>query len=567
MGRRFLRGFALLALVAALGVAAGCGGSSSSDETTAPTTSADTGPAETSSGDETAAPAGASTLTWTRLSDTPPCFHPICFQTGNQYMVLQLLYNTLVKRGPDDKTVIPDLADTWEVSDDGTEYTLHLNPDAKWHDGTPVTADDVLFTINQAAQFADDYVGTYPITNWLLLEGADTVKGTTNPVPGAEKVDDQTVKLTLAEPNGWFLFNLADPAYSILPKHLLEGETAETLKASKFVTGEGTVGSGPYKLGKFVPDQYMEFDANADYFKGQPQIGKLIMRLAVNPDVAGAQLESGELDLVFDLKPSDYQRLSENEDLQAVQIPGVGQQFLQFRTDNPVVADPRIRQAIYYAFDRGTLLETVFQGAGRELWVDAGLNPDAAGLDKYDHDPEKAKQLIAEAVADGKFDQNAPIRVIYYPEEPGWPEIAAALQNDLKAVGLNVVLEPSDAAAWEARLAEDNYEITLNCCGSGGLSPDIDSFVFDCEAPVATMYANCEVTDLYNQARATVDPTEQAALYDQVAQILNRDVPYGWLWAVANTHAATKDLHGAEWYPNARESFSQIEKWSLAPGS
>ena len=102
-----------------------------------------------------AAQGAPDTLTVTRLSDFPTCFHPICFQTGNQYMNFQLLFNSLIKVDSDEATIIPDLADSWEVSPDATVFTFKLNPDATWHDGTPVTADDVIFTAATAAQMAE----------------------------------------------------------------------------------------------------------------------------------------------------------------------------------------------------------------------------------------------------------------------------------------------------------------------------------------------------------------------------------------------------------------------------
>src|SRR4029079_13761133 len=130
------------------------------------------------------------------------------------------------------------------------------------------------------------------------------------------------------------------------------------------------------------------------------------------------------------------------------QIPGVGQQTLQFLTTNPQVSDPRVRQAIAYAFDRKTLLETVFQGAGRLLWVDAGFNPDDPKLEHYDFNPDKAKQLLAAAAADGQYDPNTPVRVGYSTQQAGWNDIAAALDANLTAIGMKHTMVPSDDAAW-----------------------------------------------------------------------------------------------------------------------
>ncbi len=505
------------------------------------------------------------TLLVTRISNMPTCYHPLCFETGNQYMNLQLVFNTLVKVDVDESTFIPDLADSWTVSADAKSFTFKLNPKAKWHDGTPVSSDDVIYTAATAAQMADDYVGTYPVKNWLVVDGADAVKGTANMPVGLVKVDDHTVTFNLAKPDAVWLRNLTDPAYVILPKHLLDGKDAATLKAADFTMGKGTIGSGPYKLEKFNPDIAAEYVANADYHKASPKISKIIYRLGVTPETAAAQLQSGELDMVFDLPPGDFDVLKDVAGIKVVRVPGVGQQSLQFPVDNPQVADKRIRQAIYYGFDRRTLLDTVFQGAGKLLWIWTAYDEMNPNLDQYKFDPEKAKELIGDAVKDGKFKLAQPIRVIYISDEPGWGDIAAALQNDLTALGLTVELVPLDGAGWQAMLEDHTkYEITLQCCGSN-LYPDKASGAFSCEKPRGTNYANCELDKLFVDARETGDAVKQASIYAQIAEILNEDLPYNWLWAVANTHANSTTIGGFTYYPNARESFSQIEKWTLTP--
>jgi len=512
-----------------------------------------------------AAQGAPDTLTVTRVSDFPTCFHPICFQTGNQYMNFQLLYNSLIKVDTDESTFIPDLADSWEVSPDATIFTFMLNPDATWHDGTPVTADDVIYTAATAAQMAETYTtnGTYSIANWTAVLGADAVAGTTDIPEGLKKIDDHTVEFTLAAPNAVWLRNLPDPAYMIMPKHIFEGMDAAAIQASDFANGVGTIGSGPYKLVSFTPSVGIEYTANEAYHKGAANIPKLIFKLNVTAETAAAQMQSGELDMAIEMSPGDQEVLTGVEGIDVVNVPGLGVQFLQFAVDNPVVADKRIRQAIYHAFDRRLLLETAFGGAGALLWGPGAFDLEDPALDRYEYDPEKAMALIAEAVAEGTFDQTKPLRVIYYPEEPGWMEISAALQNDLSAVGLNVQLEPSDSAGWTAKLPDTTaYEISLQCCGSF-YHPDRNSGMFNCETPIATMYANCEMDALFKAARETGDAAEQAAIYAQIALILNTDVPYNWLWFKANTNANTTALSDFAYYPNARESFAQIETWTL----
>src|SRR5262249_47523130 len=149
--------------------------------------------------------------------------------------------------------------------------------------------------------------GTYPITAWLATKTVETV-------------DPNTVKFTLNAPNSVFLENLTDPAHTIMPKHVLSSISGDSLANSDFATGKKVVGSGPYTLTSFTPDQVIEFDANPNYFMGAPQIGKLFFRVKVSPDVAAAQLQSGELGLGLELRSTDYQVLQNAPGIKAVQI-------------------------------------------------------------------------------------------------------------------------------------------------------------------------------------------------------------------------------------------------------
>jgi ABC-type transport system substrate-binding protein len=500
-----------------------------------------------------AAPSGGAAsgqLTYTIMNDFPSCFHPICFQTGGQFGVFEMLYSGLVKRDQTEK-IIPSLAESWDITPDATTFTFHLNKKATWSDGQPVTADDVVFTVTEAKKNAEIYVtnGTYPITAW-------------NATKTVEAVDANTVKFTLNAPNAVFLENLTDPAHMIVPKHVLSALDGATLRENDYNKGKGVIGSGPYTLAAFTPDQVVELHANPNYFLGAPKIAKVFYRLKVSPDTAAAQLQSGELGLVLELKPTDFGVLKSAPGIKAVQIPGVGQQTLQYQTQSKQMSDARVRQAVNFAFDRKTLLATVFQGAGRLLWIDAGFNPDDPKLEHYDFNPDKAKQLLAAAAADGKYDPNTPVRIVYSTQQAGWNDIAAALDANLTAIGMKHTMVPSDDAAWTTTVGGTDYEISLQCCGSPGLGPWKAPGIFT--GKNGTRFSDPALTKLFEQAAQAGDPKVQADLYAQAGQLINQAAPYDWLWAVAHTDAYTDKLTPII-YPNARESFASIEQWTLAP--
>jgi peptide/nickel transport system substrate-binding protein len=349
-----------------------------------------------------------------------------------------------------------------------------------------------------------------------------------------------------------------------MPKHLLDGQTGDVLKASDFVTGKTPIGSGPYKFVSYTPDQNIEFDANPDYFLGSPQIGKIFFRLKVNPDTAAAQLQSGELGLALEMKPSDFEVLSTAPGIVVKQVPGVGQMTLQYNTKAPQMMDARVRQAINFAFDRKTLLETVFGGAGRLLWIDAGFDPNDPELEKYEHNPDRAKELLAEATAADAYDPAVPIRIIYSTQQVGWNEIAAALDNDLTAIGMAHEMVPSDDAAWTAAIGAFEYDVSLQCCGSPGLGPWKAPGIFNSVNPVGTRFGTPELDALFKRAAESGDVAVQQEAYRDAGRIINEGAPYDWLWAVAHTDAWTDKLTPII-HPLARESFAQIEKWTLAP--
>jgi ABC-type transport system substrate-binding protein len=547
-----VRAMTLAAIAALVFQACSSTPGASTAPTAAPSAAATAAPATAAPTTAPSAAAGGGQLTFSEISnDFPTCFHPICFQTGDQFMVFQLLQTQLVKRDETEK-IIPSLADSWDVSPDATTFTFHLNKSAMWSDNQPVTADDVVYTVQEAIKDKDIYTtaGTYAITAWLATK---TV----------EAVDANTVKFTLNAPNSVFLENLTDPAHTIMPKHVLSSIPGDQLTNSDFATGKGVVGSGPYTIKAFTPSQTIEFTANPNYFKGAPKIPSLIFRLKVNPDVAAAQVQSGELGFALELKPTDKQVLEKVPGIKVVLIPGVGQQTLQYLTTAKQMSDPRVRQAVNYAFDRKTLLETVFQGAGRLLWIDAGFDPTDSELDHYDFNQDKAKQLLADAAKDGKYDPNTPVKVVYSTQQAGWNEIAAALDHDLTAIGMKHTMLPSDDAAWTALVvAGTDYDISLQCCGSPGLGPWKAPGIFTGKS--GTKFSDPALSKLFDQAAQTGDAAKAADLYKQAGRIISKAAPYDWLWAVAHTDAYTDKLTPLI-YPNARESFAQIEKWTLAP--
>lgn len=546
------RGLIAVAVAAAIGLAA-CGGSSSSG--------GDAAGGDTKGGGGGGAPADAQ-LTFTRLGDNTPTFGPTSQNTGNDAITNSLILSNLVKVAPDEKTIVPDLAEKWEASPDAKTFTFTLRQGVKWSDGEPFDADDVVFTLTQAAHFGPTaYIGYVP-TQWFQVKGAADAAGTTDPIEGVKALDPNTVEITLDKPNAEFIRNLTDAVYSIVPEHVLKDTTDKTIKSAEF-TKTNPVGTGPYTIEKYVSNQYIQFKANPEYFGGAPKIGTLFFKLAVKPETAVAQMESGELDFVLGFNPTDEGRLKKVDGLKVEYVVSPAAQFLQFRVDNPQVADKRVRQAVYYAIDRRAMLQNLFGGNGEVLVTLPGFKQDDPNLNQYEHDPAKAKQLLTEA----GFDFKQPLKLLYSPDiDPFWKQMAPVIQQNLKDAGIDAQLDPVDAAAWSAKLSEKKpaFAMTLNSGGAMGLSPDRSSIYFNCKTPLSTYYANCDLDDLYVEARSSPDDAVRAPVYAKIAKILNEDVPNLALWQTSSLDAYTERLGGTfAIFSNDRDTFFDVANWTL----
>ena len=256
-----------------------------------------------------AAPAQNS-VTMTRFAEYAPFFHPNNAQS-NQYILFYALFNQLVKLDLTDETLlklVPELAVKWTISPDGTVYTFNLRKDVNWHDGVKFTADDVVYTATYAAENQGAFIGFKPA--FFSLKGATEANaactvaqtaakcGGTAPLEGVKKIDDYTVQFTIEKPNANFMRFMADAPSSMMPKHLLAGQTADQINKGEFKTKP--VGTGPYKMVSVRPGQFVELAANPAYFKGAPKIAKFFY-MDITPETALAQLQSGQLDIALNV--------------------------------------------------------------------------------------------------------------------------------------------------------------------------------------------------------------------------------------------------------------------------
>src|SRR5262245_53881473 len=258
------------ALIAAIAlIVAACGSAAPSASPTAAGTSA--APATSAPASESpSAAARPSLLRVSRISDFLPSIHPVQLGTGNQELMADILFSTLVDVDSDEVTILPDLAEKWTVSDDAKTYTINLNPAAVCTGRQQVSADDVLFTIAWANPNPEAYK-QLGVVAFQSVVGGKEVKGTTDIPTGVKKIDDHTVEITLVNPDSTFLRRLAGAVYYIWPKHVLDGLTAAEAETCDFCLGVAgkTPGSGPYDITTSISATGAGFTAKKGYWKGK----------------------------------------------------------------------------------------------------------------------------------------------------------------------------------------------------------------------------------------------------------------------------------------------------------
>lgn len=499
-----------------------------------------------------------------RESEFQPNFNPMQVSTGTQTQICDLVFGRLLKVDTD-LNLIPDLAESFEISDDATQFTFTLRGDAVWHDGEPVTVDDVIFTYKLGMQPAA------AARQWGKLSqivGAQEFnEGTSDEVAGLERVDDQTVRITLATPNVAWLFGTAasNSLMWILPEHILADADPAELEQHPFMLAPD-VGSGPYRFVEYVPDQYVQFEANPDFYLGAPNIGQVFLQLAV-PTTQLAQLESGQLHLMPRMSPRDGDRLQGDPALRIEAAPGVG--VFQIAINNERFPDKRVRQAMMYAVDRQALLDVVELGQGR-LVDSTVIGPEWAtydDLNSYAYGPDRARELLAEA----EWDSSQTISLTWSQGFQAIELAAPVFQQQLAEVGITIELAPLESSAYlQAVVTEPDFDMAWFGGGSYGMDPDVSSAYYLCAAFTpgggnTTHYCNPELDELLVAGRGTPDLDERAEIYHQVALILNEDVPTIFLWSNNLIWGMNATLEGVRPGPN-QYIWWNIQEWSLAEG-
>jgi peptide/nickel transport system substrate-binding protein len=459
-------------------------------------------------------------------------WHPSVFAESN--LINRVLFDGLTKPGHD-LSPTPDLAEDWDTSEDGLVWTFHLRKDVKWHDGEQFTADDVAFTFNEIVLNKD-----------LGANGA----GRYEKVKNVEVINDYTVQFNLTTPYA------ALPSYlsynsEIIPEHIFAGEDPWNLTS---FNKENPVGTGPFKMKSYTSGQGLVLERNEDYFGDVAFLDELEYKVLSDTNTHVAQLLSGELDIFALGDTSSLERIKNSE---GISISGAERPQFYWLIANQKLEkfqDKRVRQAILHAIDRQNIIDIVLNGYATV--ADAGIAPALGSyytddVKHYEYNPEKAKELLAEAGwedtnGDGFVDKEGKNFTIDFAIgiHGDLESIAQLVQQYLIDVGLDVELNTME---WNTMIdqvvVQRDYELSLNWWLYTA-DPDLLTYMASYGDRNLPAYSNEELDRLLEAGSETSEVSERKEIYIEAQKLMAEELNYIYLWYPQEIRVSQEKLKG-----------------------
>ncbi|MGG5808184.1 ABC transporter substrate-binding protein [Falsiroseomonas sp. CW058] len=416
----------------------------------------------------------------------------------------------------------PELARSWTVSQDGREYVFRLQENVRFHDGRPMTADDVIFSVMK-----------------FHMEVSPRARGIFQLIETAEAPDPHTVRLVLRRPFQPFLLMFDATACAIVPKHLFDGQDYRTAPAV-----QRPVGTGPFRFTEWQRGNFIRMDRFDGYWKpGQPYLDAIIWRIVPDSQSRRLALETGQVQLTTsgDVEPFDVPQLRQRPNLN-VRTDGweyfAPLAWIEVNHRVAPLGDPRVRRAIAHAIDRNFIAQRLWFGVGKPA-----TSPIASATRFHDpsvalpaHDPRAAMQLLdAAGLRPNAQGVRATIKHLVLPYGEVWVRLAEYIRQSLRQVGIAVELESTDAGAWARRVGNWEYETSINFLYQFGdptlgvertyVSSNIQRVLFTNTGG----YSNPRVDALFQAARESGVEAERRAAFSEVQKLLAEEMPQIWL--------------------------------------
>ena len=474
-----------------------------------------------------------------------------------------VLMNRLVEFDAQSGKVVPSLAESWKISDDGLTYDFKLRPGVKFHHTEyfnptrDLTAEDVQFSFQRMLDPANPWhkvaQSGFPHAQSMQLPAL---------IKAVETPDALTVRFVLTHPDSTFLATLSMGFASIYSAEytaqLLKAGTPEKLNSQP-------IGTGPFVFKRFQKDAVVRYAANPDYFAGKPGADALVFAITPDANVRLQKIKQNECQITLSPKPLDIQAASKEPALNVVKNAAFMTAFLAINTQHPPLDKPEVRQAINLAFDKQAYLKAVFEDTAEPA---NGIYPPntwgyAKDLPGYPHDPAKARELLAKVGLKDGFSTTIWTRPSGSLLNPNPSAGAQLLQDDLAKVGIKAEIKVIEWGELIRRAKAGEHDLLF--MGWAGDNGDPDNFLspqFSCAAVTSgtnfSRYCDPTLDKLITTGKAASDQAQRISLYQQAQTLIQQQAV--WL-PLAHPTAAALTRKGVEGYqvsPFGRQDFSRV---------
>jgi len=458
----------------------------------------------------------------------------------NSNRVSRRIAETLVAFAEDSTKIVPGLAESWTISNDGLQYTFKLRKGIAFHDGTPLDAAAVKFSIER--QFNPDHpankLGKYPFANYFFGN-----------VKAVEVLSPERVAFLLKEPRASFLAVLAAGAASIVsPTAVMKWGNDYALHP---------VGTGPFKFASWDRGQRVILEKNPSYWKHPVKVDRVIYRPIVEDQARLTEFLTGTLDVIVGVPPDFVGQLESNPKIQLLKQVGAHVWYLGINNQKKPFDDKRVRQALNYAVNKDAIVRDVLKGTGAPSKgpVLPGTWGADAALKAYPYDPARAKKLLAEAGYPNGFSTT-----LWVPESGSGMQspvaMSTVMQSNLKAVGVTVTLQTMEWGAYLAKLRSKEQDLFALSWMAGSEDPDmvlyplLHSSQWTPNGPNRALYKNPRFDELLTQARQVTDQAKRAELYREAQRLLVEDAPWVFVDHEVQIAALSKRVIGFKLHPS-----------------
>ncbi len=496
------------------------------------------------------------TLVW-GTTDPPTVINPVFTRYSISASLLELIFDSLVRVHPQGH-VVPGLAESWEISDDGLEYTFYLKKGVHFHDGVECTAEDVKFTYEAIAD---------PQNNSPRLVCL-------NIIDRWEIVDKYTIRLVLKKSFSKILHRLT---IEIAPKHILDGEA---LLASPF--NYSPVGTGPFRFKAWDRrTDEIELVANEDYFEGRPYLDRILIHIYQDKSCLWAALMRNDVDLCIFLDREDYMTIRNDPAFRTYEITGELYLAIALNAKDPIFFDREVRKAMAYGINVDEIMAYTSSGGIKSTGPfhpgSIGFNP---GVRPFEYDPVMARMILMhrgwwdkdhDGIAE-KGGRELELRLLVDPRSEFYKDLAMLIRQQLAEIGIkvSVLLHPEERTLEQTFLDQNKPQGWLRYFlgyGFGGYDAAVSWTSSLSPYERLWNYRNDEIDKLFGTAVATQDPQELSEIYQQIHKIVYQDQPACFLFYPSSYHAvAAKFFNTDEFFSDFMPVYT-IKDWYLGPAA